>query len=449
MRKHKEDTRAAQPMSARYARWVRHLNDRGTATPDTDDFASFGSLSTLERLRAELAMRAPHHCGPLTRVISDLKRVKTKREGSKATGAPRGVPPALSIPAGDLRLDWRRTIEEMRTRRDAIDQGMVDVGAESPPAASQIRAIEYTLRSVSKVCVDHDRMPEIELDMIEAWVARQTAGGQGETGIGMQLRQIVRFLRYRAEKKSLRRRLTREAARLARIARLKRKRKHEWLLQNPTDIGKVWSCAERLLADSRAMAPGTARRYLRALHAAALALPVAAPLRIGDLSRLRIGREIVRDANGWALTTRTRKTGGDYDRPELWPELTPYLDELLILEAPGGDLWTGYDRRTGTPLFSRDGGESAMTADWISDVWYEHIGIGEHIVRTLWHQLAYDSDVDRTWMALALCGQSSVHTSKEYHDRNQRARAVRGGRKLLMAARQGSRHQHLQGRDRN
>ena len=164
---------------------------------------------------------------------------------------------------------------------------------------------------------------------------------------------------------------------------------------------------------------------------------MAAPLRISDLYRFRFDEEIRRDATGWSIAIKTQKTGGDYERSELWPELTEFLDELLVLDAPGGDLWLGYDRRSGTHLFSRDGGVTALTADWISDVWYEHVGTGEHIVRTLWHQLAYDSDVDRTWMALSLCGQrGGGRTANEYRDKNQRARAVRAGRRSLSALRQ-------------
>ncbi len=96
-----------------------------------------------------------------------------------------------------------------------------------------------------------------------------------------------------------------------------------------------------------------------------------------------------------------------------------------------------YDRRSRTPLFSRDGGETVLTADWISDVWYEHVGTGAHIVRTLWHQLAYDSDTDRTWMALALCGQrGGSRTASEYREKNQRAAAARAGRRSLASIRQ-------------
>lgn len=433
----KQDADAKAAAAARrLTRWQGHLAARKTTIPDAEDYLSFGALSSLERLRDVLAIASPEHCGPLARVISDLKRKKTFRAGKQAKGGMPGIGRQLSVPISDLPEDWKATLGEMRRRRTDLDAGMIDLGDIPPPAKSQIRAIEYVLCCIARVCLDAGRPAELDMDSIGAWLSRQEGRGQVETSSSLQLRKIREFLIYRAENKALSKRLAKEAARYGRIGRLKRKRKHSWLLASPTDIGKVWALAEDLLEQSRDAKPGTSRRYLLALHAAVLALAVAAPLRIGDLWRLRIGGEITRDVTGWSMALATQKTGGDYDRPELWPELTEFLDELLVLEAPGGDLWVGYEQRQGTPLFSRDGGATPLSADWISDVWYEHVGTGAHIVRTLWHQLAYDSDIDRTWMALALCGQHARSTASAYHEKNTRARAVRAGRQALMAVRQ-------------
>lgn len=426
----------------RLARWNAHLATRGMTVPDEEDFRSFGKLSTLERLRDVLAREAPQDCGPLGRVISELKREKKKREGSTATGRQRGRERELSVPADRLPQDWQQTLAEMRRRRTGMATGMVDLGDKTPPALSQIRAMDYVLRSVAKVCEDAGRPIDLDEASVAAWLERQVRRGQRETGLSHQLRKLREFLAYRCEKKALRKQLARQATRYAQIGRLKRKHKHDWLLRNPTDIGQVWALATSLLEQSRTAKAGTARCYLLALHAAALALPIAAPLRIGDLASLRIGSEIVRDANCWSMTLVTQKTGASYEQPELWPELTPFLDALIKLEAPGGELWTGYDRRLGTPLFSRDGGGTGLTADWISDVWYEHVGIGEHIVRSLWHETAYDSDVDRTWMALALCGQTGRRTANEYREKGKRVRAVQAGRRALMRARHEALAQH-------
>ncbi len=135
----------------------------------------------------------------------------------------------------------------------------------------------------------------------------------------------------------------------------------------------------------------------------------------------------------------------DYELSELWPELTPFLDALMTMEAPGGDLWAGYDQRTGTPLFSDNGGATALTADWISDLWYEHVGTGAHIVRTLWHEAVLDVDPgdgaarDRAWLALALCGQRSRRMQGEYSERAASVGAVRMSRARLRRRRDAAR----------
>lgn len=110
---------------------------------------------------------------------------------------------------------------------------------------------------------------------------------------------------------------------------------------------------------------------------------------------------------------------------------------MIEVDAPGGDLWTGYDARAGTPLFTKDFGWTGLSGDWISDVWEKHVGCGAHIVRTLWHHLCWESDQDSTWVALALCGQDSDRTAREYRVQGARARAVRDGRGLLRTARSG------------
>lgn len=45
-----------------------------------------------------------------------------------------------------------------------------------------------------------------------------------------------------------------------------RKCNYEWLLRNPTDLGRVWELAEGVLAQSGGAKPGSARQYRLALH---------------------------------------------------------------------------------------------------------------------------------------------------------------------------------------
>lgn len=424
------DEQSAGEMPNLLKRWFEHLEIRGEVVPGEDDFRTFGSLSTLHRLRAQLSEVAPEQCGPLRHVISDFEREK-REETSTATGGQKGPAIALSIPKESLPDDWRLVLDNMTRLAKRREAGLLIVRGAWPPAASMIRDIEYVLRAISKACLDEGREPELNKTTIGMWLEREEGRGRRATGLSLQLRLMAQFLEFAGKKKNLAKRLRKLGAEYGRRGGSKKKRKFSWLDQNPIGIEDVWDKAEQLLVQSRAERAGTRKRYVLALHAAVIALSVNAPLRIGDLSRLRVGNEICRSTSGWSLKTDIRKTDGEYDLPQLWPEIAEFLDELFILDAPVGKMWSEYDRRVGTPLFSVDAGRTGLSADWVSDVYYEHIGTGAHIIRSIWHQLAYESDRDLTWMALALCGQRGARTKREYRERNARAKTVRAGRKSL------------------
>ncbi len=188
---------ALAPADARrLARWQAHLDARGVSVPDEGDFRAFGALSTLERLRRVLRHTAPEHCGPLGLVISELKRLKNARAGSKAKGGQRGPTRTRSIAKADLRADWRATLDEMAAHRARLDAGRICFDDRRPPALSQQRDIEYVLRSVSQACLDHDLSPELSKASVKLWLAREEASGRRPSGIALQLRKIAEFLAY-------------------------------------------------------------------------------------------------------------------------------------------------------------------------------------------------------------------------------------------------------------
>ena len=198
----------------------------------------------------------------------------------------------------------------------------------------------------------------------------------------------------------------------------------------------MWAAAEAAAEEAETLPPGSRARIKVLLEAAALALGVMAPLRIGDLHRPVLGEHLVRDAEGWHLHLTTSKNREDYDRPEVWPEVEPFLDAVLQADAPGGDLWAGYDARVGTPLFSLDGGRTGLSADWYSDAFEARIGHGAHIIRTLWHDhVALHGGADEVWVALALAGQRDRRTERHYRTRASRQDQRREGRALLRRAR--------------
>jgi hypothetical protein len=103
-------------------RWSAHAASlRGT--PTTDDFVTFGRLSTLERLRPLLAAAHPEQAGPLRLALRRLRREKRARHSQARTGRPRGPQRVLSVAAADLPDEWRVHLASMESDRRRMDRG--------------------------------------------------------------------------------------------------------------------------------------------------------------------------------------------------------------------------------------------------------------------------------------------------------------------------------------
>ena len=419
-------------------RWFAHLRSEGhadprAANPVIEDFLAFGRLSTLERLRAPLAAVAPSQIGPLRLACRELRRDKNR---PSPTGGSRGPAPTLSIPEADLPEEWRRALADMRRVRARIDGGRHRGGGRTPPTSKGIRSAAYVLRALAAACITAGVPIALDRQAIRAWMEAARLRGCSRASIGMQLRVMRTALTWMGSDADLQG----EIGALARVEAVESERrpkaKERRLRQLPLTLAEVMDVADGLSNEADAAPLASRDAVVLRLHAVALALAVCCPLRIGDLHRLRIGMEVVRDAGGWSLAIRTSKTGADYEQPEIWPEVERLLDVLVEMDAPGGDLWLGYDMRIGTYLFSMDGGRTGLSADWVSDVWARRTGHGAHIVRTLWHDelLVHGGERD-VWLALALCGQRSERTARHYQTRAAKKEAGRRGRGMLAAAR--------------
>lgn len=420
-------------------RWRAHLAMLGRmGPPRLEDFLDFGALSTLERLRSALAIAAPHEVGPLRLACARLREVKSK--SSCVTGGERGPARELSVREDELPEAWCSELDAMRRARARLDAGRRLRGRDRPPpAAPMIGDVAYALRSLAKVCVDHDHPIELRRRTIAWWIEAAREREMRPASVGMQLRAMRSYLVWTGQRSKLAGELAALAADETRAAEKMRKRKEERLIERPATIGSVWAAAEEAAEEAEARSPGSRARVKGLLEAAALALGVVAPLRIADLHGPILGEHLTRDAEGWHLHLLTSKTEEDYDRPELWPELWPFLDAVLEADAPGGDLWMGYDARLGTPFFSLDGGRSGLSADWYSDVFEARIGHGAHIVRTLWHDhVAEHGGADEVWVALALEGQRDARTERDYRTRASRRDQRRRGQSRLRHARRAS-----------
>lgn len=419
-------------------RWDEHLTARAVLMPEKEDFEAFGSVSQLERLRRVLNLVRPSQAGPLRPALKAKRSQywrKNHPEAETAKNRKPRKPAKLSIPEEQLPRSWRRTLQDMRSLQTMVSEGLVSLDDRTPPAANVIKSLASTLRIFAKICLDHSCPVELTAETVDLWRAARFRAGNTNRSIGIRLKEIRTFALWCDLDEELVERLTKLKTRYEKAGRKEPKRKDRWMLSNDTQVEDVWVQASDLLEMAGVAPAGSEMRARLVLDAACLALSVVCPLRCGDLHRICFGTHLRRHADYWGLEMDTNKTGYEYRRPELWPELTPFLDAVVMLDMPECDFWDAYDRKAGTPLFSRDGGASGVLVGWPSQCWQRHFGIGEHIIRSLWHTMMFDSEDDDQWIALALCGQGNGRTSQEYILKGRRKRAGRRARAKLRAHR--------------
>lgn len=419
-------------------RWDEHLAARCVSRPEKADFEAFGCLSQLERLQRVLNVVRPAEARPLRLALKAKRSQRWRKDHPKSeireNRTPRR-PAKLSIPESELPRAWRRALNEMRSLRTTMSEGLISLDDRTPPAAKVISSLASTLRILAKVCLDHDGPIELTLETVDLWRAARFHAGNVNRSIAGRLKELRIFALWCDLDEELIGQLTKLKARYEKAGKKESKRKDRWMLSHDTEVEDVWIRACDLLEAAEAAPAGSATRAHMILDAACLALSVVCPLRCGDLHRIFFGTQLRRHADCWGLEIDTNKTGYEYRRPELWPELTPFLDALVMLDMPECDFWEAYDRKEGTPIFSRDGGLSGVDVDWPSKCWRRHFEIGAHIIRSLWHTMMFDSEDDDQWIALALCGQGNGRTAQEYILAGNRKRASRRARAKLLAHR--------------
>lgn len=419
-------------------RWTAYLDERGVQAPQIEDFVSFGSASKLENLRTALNKVTPGAIGPLRIALKQLRSAKYRRDHpvpeTRENRKPR-VPASISIAEAQLPRPWQRALRDMRRLRETTNEGMLALDDRNPPSAKVIQSLSSTLRVFAKTCLDHDLLIEITRETLDIWRRVRHEAGNKQRSIASRLKELLLFSIWCELDEEIIDRISELRQRYNRAGQGERKRKEIWMLIHDVGLSDVWSRAEDLLELALGAPMGTARRTRLVLDACCLAMSVACPLRCGDLHRIRFGDNLRRNATSWSLKIRTQKGDIDYHRPELWPELTPFLDAVLMLDLRDCSVEDAMELKSGTDLFSRDGGKTGVYVSWPTRCWLRHYGIGEHIVRTLWHTMMFESEDDDQWIALALCGQKGIRTAMHYVVAGRHRRATRRGRDKIRALR--------------
>ncbi|WP_159099731.1 hypothetical protein [Alloyangia pacifica] len=169
------------------------------------------------------------------------------------------------------------------------------------------------------------------------------------------------------------------------------------------------------------------------ITAAALALLSFIPERVSDILGAVVGKDVTRDARGWSSEYFSRKSNVDRTFEHLPDQLTPFLDDLILLGAEPGargcDLARLYKHRVslGSPLFAKINLVDPYSGGRIFELTKERSGHGPHAARNAMTDYlaeigAAPEDV------LDLLGHKNIATSRKHYavraDAHQRKRTL-------------------------
>ena len=416
-----------------FDRFVDHLADG--ARPTRDTFLAFGSLGQLYRLMPSLQANKPDWAPVLREALNVRYAERWKKQRAGIVRGTPGLKAKLSVPADQIPKAWQRAIKEMTLARVQVDRGVLTIDDRVPPSRKVIAKLEYTVRQLAFAATDAGLKPALNMQCVRAFLLASKSRKTRPVTRRSRLKELMTFAQWldEAAHEGIINAMRRHANQLARLAGRQRKRKEDWLIQNPIEVVDCWMIAEEMLQEALAAPSGSNARLDLALDALAIALAINVPLRIGDLHRLQIGNHLTRsfETSTWTIALRCEKMGNEY-AAEMWPELTPFIDAVVLAGRPDTVLATRLREVDSQFLFSKHGRKFSEL--WISKVWYRHIGTGEHIIRTLWHEEALD-DAD-TWMSLVLCGQEGgSRTARHYQVKQQKRLAGKRAKSLMQAAR--------------
>ena len=178
-------------------------------------------------------------------------------------------------------------------------------------------------------------------------------------------------------------------------------------------LGDILRAASAALDTAGTYPAHSAAAFRLRRTAAVFALLVNGVDRQGDLSTLRIGREIVRHADGsWEADFRQSKTRCAKDLGPYWPEVSRILDAHVLAGRPA---WRMDER-----LAELDGYNLLSLAPEGFDIYHpsallrEQFGISGHLVRTLVTNLLRTHRPDAAWAAKELLGHSGRWMQQTY-----------------------------------
>lgn len=348
------------------AEYLSIRKDLDQITPDLLRLFAQGSSETLKRVAAGLSESCPKH--PDLPIIYSLIHEITVPEKT-INGPGKGRDPVIFIPYEDVPKGLLAVIHEShystRSQQNLIDALREILGA-AQRAGLEVALNHESLSALRNELYERECSPKTIAIKIERWKALGRLFDLPEETM------TILDNEYRAAKLE---------------AETEPSKMHLAFRENPVSP-LDYARHARVVSEEAYESEGNRQTIHRLfITAAALSLLSFIPERVSDILKLTVGVEVTRDARGWSSEYFSNKTDQDRSVEYLPDQLTPYLDDLILLGADPGpqgrNLLHLYRHRvqTGSPLFARTDLRRSYSRGRIFELVQERTGHGPHAAR--------------------------------------------------------------------
>lgn len=393
--------------SQRYTRQITEdfLRERcriGQMTPELLLIFADGQPEILGRVAAGLSQVAPGDpdLSIIHAMFHGLKRSKT---GSvSATGPGKGKKPVHSVPLED------------------VPETLLEVINGSTYKTRLRKDLTYALREILGAARRANLQEDVNHDAISAYLSeleKRVLSAKTVKRKVQDVQRLGRLLHLDDTTQNIIYNEYRAADLAAKHAPSQRHAAFRAAPLSPLDYARLAHCASK----EAFATPGNRQTVQRLfITAAALSLLSFIPERVSDILGLVIGKDVKRDARGWSSEYFSRKTDVDRTFDYLPDQLTPFLDDLILLGAEPGaqgrDLARLYQQRASwqSPLFARTDLRKAYSPVRIFELIKERTGHGPHAARkAMTDYLAEIGAVPEN--VLDLLGHRQIATSQKHY----------------------------------
>ncbi len=381
------------------AEYLSIRTDLDQITPDLLRLFAQGSSDILARVAAGLSESSPGH-PDLPIIYSVIHEIKAPARIN--TGPGKGRMPVISIPY------------------DEVSQGLLDVIQQSHYSPRSQKNLINALREILwaarraglEETLNHDSLSALRNELYER-------GGSPKT-IAIKIHRWKALGRLFDLPEETMKILDNEFRAATLEADVEPSKMHLAFRENPVSPLDYARFA-RMVSEEAYASEGNRQTIHRLfITAAALSLLSFIPERVSDILKLTVGVEVTRDARGWSSVYFSNKTEEDRSVEYVPDQLTPYLDDLILLGAAPGpqgrNLLHLYRHRaqTRSPLFARIDLHRSYSSGRIFELVKERTGHGPHAARK--SMTDYMAEIGGTpEQVMDLLGHRRISTAVEHY----------------------------------